>query len=241
MSILALIAAATVYEIGTVWPDKAPPEAVFAGKSAKEVSAIIASGCMDARAYRWSVDEQTETRVVCQTPPDSLYVSLGRLSGANVTFRGLVRFSIVELNGSSRVMADAVTEETNLAGRRFDRGSGEAPARIQDFLIALGGRPANGMPWRGSDFGIRGQLVASGKPARFVLTKVDPNGAAAAAGLVPGDEVVAVAGKKLPYEQDEFRWAMAKLKPGQVWAITVIRDGKPTPVAITPREPERAP
>ncbi|WP_206427490.1 M50 family metallopeptidase [Leucobacter chromiireducens] len=66
----------------------------------------------------------------------------------------------------------------------------------------------------------------------------DPAAPAAAAGLVPGDTIVAVDGAEIT-DWEAFRDAVAA-SPGRTMQLEILRDGSPQTVALTPAANERA-
>lgn len=229
MLLVALAAAAA--EIGTVFikAPYAPPEAIFSGRSAEEVSGALASGCMDLRSVGWSVVEQTDRQVTCERASFS-----GQPFSAS-HFRRMVRFSLVTVNGSVRVQSTPYTIETRPFIGPVETNESGPDVSVQDFLIGVGGQYAPGTQFEGSDFGIRGHLEISGRSRTFVISRLDIDGPAQTAGLAPGDRITALNGKKLPWENDDLRWFFGKVKPGQSAMIAFERGSQPMQVTITAR------
>jgi regulator of sigma E protease len=65
-----------------------------------------------------------------------------------------------------------------------------------------------------------------------IVAKVTPNSPAAATGLLPDDEIVAVGGEKLYHPQQLTDWAQAH--PGEKLQLTVIRNGKTLTIGLEP-------
>ena len=69
-----------------------------------------------------------------------------------------------------------------------------------------------------------------------VVGEVQPESAAAAAGLQPGDEILAVDGE--PIESFEGLQLIVREAPGEPLAFTIGRDGQTLEVVVTPRQTE---
>ena len=74
--------------------------------------------------------------------------------------------------------------------------------------------------------------AAAGEGGGLTITLVPDNSPAAEAGIKEGDQLVAVAGRKVA-DQDAVAAALANLKPGDKAKITVSRDGKPVEIELT--------
>jgi hypothetical protein len=69
-------------------------------------------------------------------------------------------------------------------------------------------------------------LAATGQPTRVVVRNVAPASAAANAGLLPGDEILAYAGQRV-FNLRELNTLMLQRSPGEIVSTAVIRDGVP--------------
>jgi putative serine protease PepD len=102
--------------------------------------------------------------------------------------------------------------------------------RIADQLVATGtvtdsGRAALGVR-------VRTVVGSSGQPAGVGVVEVTSGGPAAAAGIQPGDVIVAVEGNKTP-STEALSAVLAELKPGQQVTVTIERGGKQQDVKVT--------
>jgi len=210
------------------------PEAVFQGVESKDVASRLASLCMDRR---WGVVSQTDTQVVCQTPPDGLIQAVQNLSGPRgAQLKGFVRYSLVAVPPSVRVQAFGYSEQVNAFGqvKQYATG-GVSPDDLQDTLISIGGAYPPNAALRGNDIGVRGFINKENGMVGLKVTTLTPNGVAAAAGMQIGDRIVRIDGKALGIEDMSFRARLAKPKPGTMIALTVDRAGQPLEVRVEAR------
>jgi regulator of sigma E protease len=68
-----------------------------------------------------------------------------------------------------------------------------------------------------------------------VVARIEVGSPAAAAGLRPNDQVIAVSGERLYYLQQILEWAQAH--PGQAMKLTLLRDGKQLELTMEPSRP----
>jgi hypothetical protein len=68
-------------------------------------------------------------------------------------------------------------------------------------------------------------LAALGQPTSVVIGSIDPASAAANAGFLPGDEVVAYAGQRV-FNARDLTALTEQRQPGETVAATVVRDGQ---------------
>ena len=83
--------------------------------------------------------------------------------------------------------------------------------------------------------GVAGTLVQLSRPeerAGIVLTRVDAESPAAAAGLIIGDIVLAVSDKPI-VDGESLPAAMLRAKPGQALTLALLRGGEPVTATVT--------
>jgi regulator of sigma E protease len=90
----------------------------------------------------------------------------------------------------------------------------------QRFLIVLAGPVANFLL---AILIFAAFFATFGAPPSNTVGKVTPNSAAAAAGLQPGDRILAVGGRSTPTFEDIYTYVL--LRPGQKVELTISRDG----------------
>ncbi|WP_239451628.1 RIP metalloprotease RseP [Elioraea rosea] len=131
-----------------------------------------------------------------------------------------------------------------------DRAAAEAEARSKGEPVPVW---RDGQTFNEKSVGARAWVVAAGPLANFLLaavllaalyatagrpstaavvTGVQENSAAARAGLVPGDRIVAIDGRSIArFEEVQ---ATVRLRPGQTLALQVEREGERLPLTATP-------
>ena len=102
--------------------------------------------------------------------------------------------------------------------------------RLADQIVATGTVTDSGR----AALGVRITTVvdSSGQPVGVGVVDVVPGGPAAAAGIQPGDVIVAIDGTKTP-SADALGAVLAALKPGQVVTVTVERGGRQQDLKVT--------
>ena len=102
--------------------------------------------------------------------------------------------------------------------------------RLADQIVATGTVTDSGR----AALGVRITTVvdSSGQPVGVGVVDVVPGGPAAAAGIQPGDVIVAIDGTKTP-SADALGAVLAELKPGQVVTVTVERGGRQQDLKVT--------
>lgn len=198
-----------------------------------QTSDLLANKCID---LGWTVVSTTETIVTCQAPMSlgqSILASLAignQYSTPPVMF---YRFNLAGSGTSTRVqvngwietqMAFGQVRHEDLAGAPFYNGA-------MDFFEAAGGRwpPGTRFPnhaWIGVHFDPSG--VAQ-KVAR--IEEVDPDGPADRAGLMVGDVVTRIAGKKIK-DGGDLLDALAKAHKSATYRVDYTRSGKSNSVTI---------
>jgi S1-C subfamily serine protease len=96
---------------------------------------------------------------------------------------------------------------------------------VKDGVVTDSGRAALGVQ-------VRTVVDQSGKPVGVGVVDVVPGDAAAAAGIRPGDVIVAVDGKPTP-TSEALGAVLADLKPGDKVPVTLLRGGNQTEVEVT--------
>ena len=99
----------------------------------------------------------------------------------------------------------------------------------------IGVEPQDLGPELAQTFGIKPEALKAGG---VIITGVLQNGPAAQAGIVPGDVITDVAGKKVATVA-ELLGAVAALKPGQAAALGVLRKDKKSEIAVVPGTRQR--
>lgn len=230
-----LLTGAHPYEVGTIealTPTR-QAEAIFPNEDGKAVASKLASACMDRS---WSVNSQTETLVLCETPPNQLMQTVQNIGGGprGAHLRGFIRFSIVMISDGVRVQAQRYTEQANAFGQiksfhemyNFDE---------QEILISNGGHYPPGTSFKGVDLGARGFINRENDVNGWKISKITTGGAADTAGLKIGDRIVGISGKKLSDDASSLRWRLGKFKPGQTIVATLERDGVVSQVTFEAR------
>jgi len=102
--------------------------------------------------------------------------------------------------------------------------------RLADQIVATGTVTDSGR----AALGVRITTVvdSSAQPVGVGVVDVVPGGPAAAAGIQPGDVIVAIDGTKTP-SADALGAVLAELKPGQVVTVTVERGGRQQDLKVT--------
>jgi hypothetical protein len=102
-------------------------------------------------------------------------------------------------------------------------------------------RPLNSAARAGSVDRLRSQLgdddyerylAGTGQPRSVVVRVVDASSAAAHAGLLPGDEILAYAGQRV-FNQRDLNGLMLAGTPGEVVPATVVRNGQTLQLYVT--------
>jgi putative serine protease PepD len=96
---------------------------------------------------------------------------------------------------------------------------------IEDGVVTDSGRAALGVR-------VRTVVDQSGKPSGVGVADVEPGDAAEAAGIRPGDVIVAVDGKPTP-TTEALGAVLAELQPGDKVPVTLLRGGSEMEVEVT--------
>ena len=128
---------------------------------------------------------------------------------------GYVRF-VGDMNPASQADADA-----ELAPEKRAVAFHNKPW-WQRFLIVLAGPLANFL----LAIAIFAAFFAAfGAPrTSSIVTALEVNGPAAAAGIQPGDQILSVAGRHTPYFENVFQ--VVRLRPGEAVSVTIERNGR---------------
>ena len=118
------------------------------------------------------------------------------------------------LGVGSLLVGDALRGEQTLPGNMF------VPIDILKPILAdllnNGGANRPRRPWLG--------MFSADADEKIVVTRVAPGGPAARAGILPGDQILAVAGSRVENVADMYRKVWALGGPGIAVAVTVSRD-----------------
>jgi hypothetical protein len=200
-------------------------EAVF-DATGPDTSSRLASGCIDVG---WAVVSTTSTVVVCEAPMNFGQSLLGTMLMGNsysTPPRSFYRFNIATLQSISRVQASGWME-LQMAFGQIKRNDFAGPAFHNgaiNFMTAVGGRLPPGTRFPNHVYlGI--QLGDSMSTGGVRIDSVEPDGPASAAGLVSGDVVVRLAGKRIK-SLDDWLDATAKGAGQQSYQVEITRGGK---------------
>lgn len=202
-------------------------EMLFAENAQATVSAL-ASKCIDAR---WTVITSTSAEVVCEAPLNMGQSVLGQaLLGNSYSTppRRFFRFNIAEVNGLSRVQASGWMEVQMAFGqtRRTDFSGPEFQNSIFNFMGAAGGQFPVGTTFPNHVvLGFKPSDVPMGSYRGMRIVELAEGSAAAKAGLVVGDVVTAINGKRFK-KQDDYLDATAQAAQLPTYAVEYMHDGK---------------
>lgn len=222
----AITAPAHADEFFAVTPSGAT-EMLFA-ETPEQTVGLLTSKCIDVK---WTVMSSSQTEVVCEAPMSFGQSLLGQLAMGNnysTPPKRFFRFNLASINGVSRVQASGWMELQMAFGqiRRTDFSGPEFHNSIINFLSAAGGRLPVGTTFPNHVFlGIDGAVEGRSADSGFNVTVVVPDGAAAKSGVVVGDTITKIAGKKIKSEEN-FMDAVAKAAKTSNFEIEVLRTGK---------------
>ena len=202
-------------------------EMLFA-ETPEQTVGLLTSKCIDVK---WTVMSSSQTEVVCEAPMSFGQSLLGQLAMGNnysTPPKRFFRFNLASINGVSRVQASGWMELQMAFGqiRRTDFSGPEFHNSIINFLSAAGGRLPVGTTFPNHVFlGIDGAVEGRSADSGFNVNVVVPDGAAAKSGVMVGDTITKIAGKKIKSEEN-FMDAVAKAAKTSSFEIEVLRTGK---------------
>lgn len=224
------IAADTLYAItpsGTAemaFPDK--PQ-VTAGK--------ISSKCMDVR---WTVISSSNNEVTCEVPMTmgQSVLTQALLGNSYSTLpRKFVKFSLGEINSTTRVQASSWTE-TQMAFGQVQRADLSNSASFKNWIMLLleaagGSYPVGTQFPNHATLGVLSNNVQSGKALQMHITKVVEGSSAEKAGIQVGDIITSIAGVKFK-DADDLLAARAKAAKTPTYPVTISRNGQSTIITV---------
>ncbi|WP_243694010.1 PDZ domain-containing protein [Stenotrophomonas sp. ATCM1_4] len=218
-------AAGFANEIFAVTPSGSA-EMLFSGKAA-EVAGKISGRCMD---LRWTVVSSNETTVVCDSPLSTGQSIMGQLLLGNsysTPPKRFFRFTISENAGISRVQAAGWMETQMAFGQiqRVDFSGADFQNSIMGFMGAAGGKFPVGTTFPNHVvMGVDVEATQQGRYAAMRITGVRPDSAAMRAGIVVGDVVTRVAGRRFKND-DEYLAATEKAASSATYPVELTRNG----------------
>jgi len=108
----------------------------------------------------------------------------------------------------------------------------ETTGTIRPFNSAAGSKTSSGLRSELGDDDYERYLEGTGQPRSVVVRAVDADSAAAYAGVMPGDEILAYAGQRV-FNQRDLNALMLAGTPGEVVAATILRDGQKLQLYVT--------
>lgn len=203
-------------------------ESIYAA-SGSTVSATIARKCMD---LHWTVTSSSSTEVVCEAPMNFGQSLLGTLLMGNsysTPPRRFYKFSVSEIQGLTRVQATGWMELQMAFGqmRRTEFVGPQFQNDVDIFLLAAGGQYPIGTTFPNhARLGITGKFGTAGKQKVYEVTSVEPGAPAQAAGLIPGDKILKIAGKGIK-EDVLLGDGIEKAAQASTYTVAILRDDKP--------------
>lgn len=192
------------------------------------VVGALTSKCIDVR---WTVISSSPTEVICEAPMNFGQTLLGQLAMGNsysTPPRRFFRFNLAKLNAISRVQASGWMELQMAFGqnRRTDFTGPEFHNSIIGFLAGAGGNFPVGTSFPNHVMmGMDGPMNLRGKDGGIDVSMVVAESPAAKAGLIVGDRVTKIAGKKFKSD-DDYLDATAKAAKAASYEVEVLRAGK---------------
>ena len=230
-SMVALLIAATATpvfadEFFAVTPSGAA-EMLFA-EAPEETVGLLTSKCIDVK---WTVISSSQTEVVCEAPMNFGQSLLGQLAMGNsysTPPRRFFRFNLASVNSVSRVQASGWMELQMAFGqmKRTDFSGPEFQNSIINFLASAGGKLPIGTTFPNHVFlGMDGSVANRSKDGGFDVTTIVPDGPAAKGGIMVGDTISKIAGKRIKSEAN-YMDAAAKAAESESYDVEVLRSGK---------------
>ena len=189
----------------------------------------ITSRCIDSK---WTVISSTNTELVCEAPMNFGQSLLGQMLMGNsysTPPRRFFRFNVAEVSHISRVQASGWMELQMAFGqmKRTDFSGPEFHNGMINFLSAAGGNFPLGTTFPNHvTMGVTGDFIPVGKAVGLRVTKVEAQSAAAVAGIVEGDVIVTLAGKKFK-DGPSYLDAAAKAAEAAEYRVGINRNEKP--------------
>ena len=174
--VLALTSAAAMAELAI--PGGKPEGTLQVDR--KAAGDKIASACFDRS---WQVTERSEFLIVCKE------AETGSVFNQYTRLQDVARFSLLEVDGKTRVRGESVQLTTNGFGQVSESAGDMNPAMIS-LLEAIGAEFPPGTLRDATPFGLIGGVVdVSTYRTAFIVDSVTPGSPAEAAGLQAGDEI----------------------------------------------------
>lgn len=204
-------------------------------ESATTVSGKLSGKCIDSR---WTVITSSPNEVVCEAPLNMGQSIMGQLLMGNsysTPPRRFFRFNVAEINGISRVQASGWMELQMAFGqvKRNDFSGPEFHNGAMNFLSAAGGQypPGTTFPNHAAVGFDLEEDIPVGKHRGLRVKSVTPGLPGEKAGLLPGDVVTEIAGKRFK-TVDDYLDATAKAAKKPAYEVEVLRDTKTVKLTI---------
>lgn len=224
--------AASADEYMAVTPSHAT-EMVFA-EPPSEVIGKLSARCIDAG---WSVVSSTGSDVTCEAPMNFGQSLLGTLLMGNsysTPPRRFFRYMVSTVGGVSRVqasgwmelqMAFGQTRRTEFTGAPFHNGA-------MNFMASAGGHYPRGTTFPNHVYlGSELEPVREGKFTDLRVKGFETGSAAQQGGMMVGDVITSVAGKRFK-DADDMSDAFAKAAKTATYPVEVRRDGKSVKLTV---------
>lgn len=208
-------------------------EMLFSGKP-EDVIGQLSGKCIDAH---WSVTSSTSTDLVCEAPMSFGQSLLGQMLMGNsysTPPRRFFKFNAATIAGVSRVQASGWMElqmafgqmkRTDFSGAKFENG-------MMNFMSAAGGKYPVGTTFPNHAYmGVQYKPESMGKTVGMTITAVADGEPAQRAGLLPGDTIVSIAGKKFK-DNDDLLDAFEKAAKTPSYPVGILRSGKPMTMSV---------
>lgn len=209
-----------------------------------DASDHLANKCID---LGWTVVSTTNTVITCEAPMNFGQRLLGQLLMGNsysTPPRMYYQFNIAGAGSSTRIQVNGWTELQMAFGqmRRTDMVGAAFHNSAMDFIQGIGGRLPPGTTFPNHVMiGFRPEVVTAPEKG-LKLIEVSPGSPAATAGLVVGDVVTRIAGKRVK-EYDDLLDALAEAAETETYAVDYYHAGKKAEVNFQRayRDPVEAP
>lgn len=206
---------------------------MFSGKP-EDVVGRLSGRCIDSK---WTVTSSSATELVCEAPLNFGQSVLGQLMMGNsysTPPRRFFRFNAATVNGVSRVQASGWMELQMAFGqmKRTDFAGPEFQNSIMLFMLSAGGKYPVGTTFPNHAYlGTEYQPVQNGKTYGMTITSLDADAPGSRSGLLVGDTIVSIAGKKFKSTGDILD-GFAKGAKTDVYPVTVLRSGREMTVSV---------
>lgn len=191
------------------------PDAIFEGKSSREISDLLVTICLDNGFF---VEARTSDAVAC--------VVRRRLSGHDATV--VLRAQMTEIGRSTRVQW-FIDVEGSASDKRKMLSDDDLIDSLQLSLLEGGGKPPPGSVETRTYLGISIANTAG----RVRVMEVSKGLAADRAGLRTGDQITALNGEAIK-DTDQFMTKVRTMPPGTTLKLSVLRDGTPSELTVMP-------